>query len=199
MPRVRPSPPRLYRLGMTPVHTTKPNAVLTDMLNGSGGGGGSVGVALGPVNTVFASPVFIAHDTTVTALMVYVWDSLSTGNMRIGLYADNGTGYPGRLRYGSNAISGSTSGLKTNTLGTPLAVVAGLYWTAYKPESATVNIACGYGRFAMVEVSMDVPSGNDSAAAYTMTTGGAGALPTTFGAFSATSSNSPRIGVKVSR
>ena len=50
----------------------------------------------------------------------------------MGIYSDNGTGYPAYLIGGSDVgtVSGASTGVKPNTFASPITLPAGLYWLA---------------------------------------------------------------------
>lgn len=52
----------------------------------------------------------------------------STSLMRLGIYNDDGSGYPGSLLADWGTVDCTTTGVKTITLGTSLVLPIGLYW-----------------------------------------------------------------------
>jgi hypothetical protein len=114
--------------------------------------------------TLYAYPFYIAAPTLVKTVAFDVTTGQTGGGARIGLYADNGSGYPGALVSGTDGgalIATSGAAVQTNTINVTLQ--AGWYWCAsiYTATSTFPTVAAitgGYG--------LDLPSqlGSDTAA-----------------------------------
>lgn len=81
--------------------------------------------------TLYAYPVYIPNAVEVETLNISCTTGQTGGACRMGIYADNGAGYPGDLVYDSGAVAGLTSTtVVTHTPTTPVELNAGLYWIA---------------------------------------------------------------------
>ncbi len=81
----------------------------------------------GSADRLRAYPFIVSRAVKVVSINVYV-SGAASGWIRLALYNDNGTGYPGSLITVSSDISVTTMGLKTHTVNQTLA--PGLYWLA---------------------------------------------------------------------
>lgn len=142
-------------------------------------------------SVIYAYPVFLPA-MTVATLNISCTTGQTGGACHMGIYADNGAGYPGALVYDSGAVSGLTS--TTVVTNTPAAASrpvlnAGLYWiatifTASGTFPSVAGITANYG------VETNALLGSDTAAHALATSGEAvtgisvagtyGALPSTF-------------------
>lgn len=87
-------------------------------------------------NRVYASPILIPDRITVDELATEV-TTLSAGNARVGIYADD-DGLPGAKLYESGDLDTGTTGVKTQT-GVATAVGPGIVWLAVQ-YSATPTV-----------------------------------------------------------
>lgn len=96
--------------------------------------GSTPGTLLTVTGTLYAYPLFIPGPVTIKTFGMYTTTGQTGGGAFIGLYADNGSGYPGNLvsgTYNSAALiatSGAAIQNYTPTGGTVLN--SGLYWLA---------------------------------------------------------------------
>lgn len=80
-------------------------------------------------NYLVALPLLVPQDTTVDAIGTYVVSAgLATSYARLGLYADDGTFYPGALLEDSGEFVLSTAGAKTTTFAVARTLTRGIYW-----------------------------------------------------------------------
>lgn len=88
-------------------------------------------------NTLYAWPMIISESLTLDTIQAEVTGGVALSSIRIGIYADDGSCYPGDLVYGSAALSSATNGVKSETL-TPSTVLVnpGLYWLAIVSDNA---------------------------------------------------------------
>jgi hypothetical protein len=142
--------------------------------------------------TYYAYPLFIPQ-TTIKTVNLGVQLGQTGGAAHVGLYSDNGAGYPGSLLVDFGAITGLTStATVTLTLTTPQPVNSGYYWVAsvYTATSTFPNV---YGVNDSYTVSTAAQLGWDTAAHALATSGESasgislanatsvyGALPATF-------------------
>jgi parallel beta-helix repeat protein len=143
--------------------------------------GTSVTTSVPSVNELTACQVLVSEPCTITVIGCNVTVAAAGSFVRMGIYADNGHGYPGALVANSDTgqIDASTTGNKTFTYGTPLTLAPGVYWLAGVSQGGTptVNINSGQG--------MGINAGNmNSALINNQTsyrqTAVSGALPATF-------------------
>lgn len=160
-----------------------------------------------PVNTVtptnaraYAMPFWPGRACTFTDLAMEVTTAFTTaGNIRAGVYTDDGTGLPGsRTVTDFGTVSGSAA-VKT-WAPTTFAMTPQLYWIviAFQGSSGGSPLcrgAAGYNRF--VGETAATPTLSSNISAYYTDTGFSGAFPSTFGAI-AGSVFGPAMHVKVS-
>src|SRR4051812_48441137 len=90
--------------------------------------GGWIAPALAPAagalaaSGLYASPVSLPRAVSVTDIACQVTVGAASSFVRMGIYKDNGNGYPGDLVAGSDTgqIDASGAAVKTFTYGTPL-------------------------------------------------------------------------------
>lgn len=96
--------------------------------------GSTPGTLLTVTGTLYAYPYFISGPATIKTLAIDTATGQTGGGAFIGMYADNGAGYPGTLVTSSNntVALAATSGaaVQTYTPTTALSVPGGLYWLA---------------------------------------------------------------------
>lgn len=86
-----------------------------------------------PVNgQLTACPIYLPRSGSITDLAVEVVTTPGGAGalVRIGVYADDGTGYPGTLLVDAGTVDCTTTGVKTITLGAALSLPAGRFWLA---------------------------------------------------------------------
>ena len=95
--------------------------------------GATQGAVLTVASTLYAYPVTLVGNTPIKTISNYVTTGQTGGGSHIGIYADNGSGYPGALVNGSDsgalAATASTTA-ETATYATPVTLAPGLYWLA---------------------------------------------------------------------
>lgn len=96
--------------------------------------GSTPGTLLTVTNTLYAYPFTISGPATIKTIGIDTTTGQTGGGAFIGIYNDNGAGYPGKLIAGSNNTSAliATSGaaVQNYTPTTPLALNSGTYWLA---------------------------------------------------------------------
>ncbi len=96
--------------------------------------GSTPGTLLTVTGTLYAYPFTISGPATIKTIGIDTTTGQTGGAAFIGIYADNGAGYPGKLVTTSNNTSAliATSGaaVQNYTPTTPLALNAGVYWLA---------------------------------------------------------------------
>lgn len=83
--------------------------------------------------TIRAFPWRILKQVSITALRIEVTTLQAGATCRVGLYSDNGSGYPNALLGGSDvaAFDCATAGVKgPNTFPAAIVLASGLYWVA---------------------------------------------------------------------
>lgn len=139
--------------------------------------------------TLYAYPIYIAASTTVSTLNISCTTGQTGGACHMGIYADNGAGYPGALVYDSGAVANLTSTAVITKTGVNTTLDAGWYWiaTIFTASGTFPSVA---GITANYSVATNAQLGSDTAAHALATSGQAatgisvagtyGALPTTF-------------------
>ena len=80
-------------------------------------------------NQLAACPIYIPNSVTLNGIAIGVNGGASTGGVvRLGIYADDGTGVPGTLLVDAGTVDVTTNGTKSLTIS--LAVTPGIYWLA---------------------------------------------------------------------
>lgn len=96
--------------------------------------GSTPGTLLTTTGTLYAYPLFINGMNTLKTIGINTTTGQTGGGAFIGLYADNGAGYPGKLIANSNNTSAliATSGaaVQNYTPATPITLATGVYWLA---------------------------------------------------------------------
>lgn len=152
--------------------------------------GGTPLAVLTVASTVYAYPVYIPNEVDVVSLNLSVTTGQTGGASHLGIYADNGAGYPGALVYDSGALVSASTAMVTDTLAAnELTLPAGLYWFAsvFTASSTFISVA---GTSAVYTQALNAGLGSDTAAHSLATSAQAGtgisvagtygALPTTF-------------------
>lgn len=141
-------------------------------------------------STLYAYPIYIPNTVTISTLNISVTTGQTGGACHIGLYKDNGSGYPSTLVFDSGAISGLTSTtVVTSTLSPTQTVNAGWYWVA-SIFTASATMPSVIGSTSNYASSINARLGSNSAANALATSGEAatgisvsgtyGSLPSTF-------------------
>lgn len=112
--------------------TMRANGYLFGQANGAAN---ASGISL---NSASASPCFVSKATTVDRITLYITTGGSAGAViRLGIYADNGSMWPGALVVDAGTIPTTSSGSTQElTISTSLST-AGVYWLVAKQEVAT--------------------------------------------------------------
>lgn len=141
--------------------------------------------------TLYAYPIYVPNQVAIATFNVGTTTGQTGAAAHVGIYADNGAGYPGALVYDTGAFNLATSSnaINTATPTTPIALNPGIYWVA------TIFTASGTfpsvtGTTAIYANSLNVLLGSDTAAHALAVSGQAatgisvagtyGALPATF-------------------
>ena len=100
--------------------------------------GATVTGAIG-ANTLRASAFILPKTLTFDQIQAEVTAIGAVGTtFRLGIYRDNGNGYPSALIAGSDVgtLAADTNGVKTNTFVSTITLQPGLYWLAYVSDGA---------------------------------------------------------------
>lgn len=81
-------------------------------------------------STLYAYPVYVPAECVVSSLGLSCTTGQTSGQGRVGIYSDNGSGYPGALNYDSGAMSLVSSSTLPTVTGVNTALRAGVYWIA---------------------------------------------------------------------
>ena len=85
-------------------------------------------------------PIRVARDMTIDAGGTNI-NTLSAGStVKMALYSDDGTGYPGDKVADFGTIDSSTTGQKIQTLGTSVNLSAGLHWILTIPSDTVMRL-----------------------------------------------------------
>lgn len=113
--------------------------------------GATPGTLLTVTGTLYAYPFYLSGPTTLVTLGMYTTSGQTGGAARIGLYTDNGAGYPGNLVSGSDGGAlACTSGAAIQNNTVSLTLAGGWYWlasifTASSTFPTVASAAVSYG------------------------------------------------------
>ena len=157
-----------------------------------------------PTTTTLAVTPFIVGKTSqYDKIQAEVTTLLAASTCHLGVYSDNGTGYPASLIAGSDVgtISGASTGVQTNTFGTPIKLESGLYWLASQCSTATTLVLRAIPSTAIPDVMGEISTMGASAntgIGWTATNT-YGALPNAFPTTGATVTTGNQIEVLIHR
>jgi hypothetical protein len=140
---------------------------------------------------LLAQPLWFPVAATIDRLGVI---TIATGSatVRLGLYADAGTGIPGALLVDGGTVDGSTTSAKEVTVSQ--AVGPGLVWFAWAAQgaAAVVRGASLLSRLGVAATSLNSVTSPSNGSVRRVTVDCTGALPGTFGAGSPATADSDR-------
>jgi hypothetical protein len=146
------------------------------------------------------TPFYVPSALTLSRLGMEVTTVGDTGStLRLGIYADNGTGYPGGLVLDAGTILGDSATVQELTISQALA--AGLYWVGAVVQGVTTTKPTL--RTLSSHIRSDVSMGTATPIAGQVPNccwvqgGVTGALPSTFSTAKSPSATAPRMFVKV--
>lgn len=148
------------------------------------------------INVLRAVPFWTGRAIALDRIAINV-TSLTAGNMRLGIYADDGNGYPGALVADLGAVDVGTTGVKEITISRALNANT-LYWLAIVGSAAaTIRAIAGTSCYPIlgIDSGLGTALGVGWSAAFTY-----GALPSTFtagGTALTTSDTIPAIAVRI--
>lgn len=91
-----------------------------------------------PLNRLYCMPLHLAQDTTLDRIGVEVDVAAGSSTIRLGVYDDDGNGYPGARLLDAGTVDSTSTGLKQITIS--LAVPAGLVWVGAVAQGGTPSI-----------------------------------------------------------
>ena len=100
------------------------------------------------INRMYSQFICFGEDIVIDQLAISISEAAAGGVARMGLYADDGTLYPGQLIYGSGEIGTTTTGLKTAAPPSPIVIAKGTpFWTCFlcgvaAPKLKSSNANC---------------------------------------------------------
>lgn len=150
-----------------------------------------------PNQVLRLTPMDVPLALTLTGLAIEVTSAGDASCVsRLGIYADDGTGYPGALVLDAGTVAADSTGVKTITISQ--ALTTGRYWVGAATQgAATVQPTIRTPASAMVSIGQSATPGTSSSnIAYTQSSV-SGALPGTFTTSVAAAGQAPRIYVQV--
>jgi len=132
-------------------------------------------------NTLRASPLWIRKTVTFVAFRLEVTTLVAATTCRLGLYTDNGSGYPSTLVTNSDVgtIDTATTGVKTSTFSSAITLTPGLYWIAWNSNGAATVRSIAVGAIDSTLGSNPAGGATSTYTAWTVALT-YGALPSTF-------------------
>lgn len=150
-----------------------------------------------PNQALRLAPFDVPRSLTLSGLAVEVSTAgEASSTFRFGIYADDGTGYPGLLVLDAGTVAADTTGVKTLTISQ--ALTPGRYWVGGVTQgAATTPATLRTPANAMVSIgSSTTPATTSSLMAYNQT-GVSGALPSPFTTSVSGAGQAPRIYVQI--
>lgn len=150
-----------------------------------------------PNQSLRLTPMDVPRSLTVSGLAVEVTAAgEASSTFRFGIYADDGTGYPGVLVLDAGTVAADSTGVKTITISQ--ALTPGRYWVGGVTQGAATTAATiRTPANAMVSIGSSTTPGTGSSVLAYNQTGVAGALPTPFTTSVSAAGQSPRIYVQI--
>ncbi|MGJ4843907.1 NosD domain-containing protein [Leifsonia sp. Le1] len=154
--------------------------------------------------TLRCSQFHVPNDVTLTRIGAEVTVAGDSGSkVRIGIYADNGNGYPGALVTDCGTIAGDSVAVAELTVS--VALTPGTYWvgtvtqvvTTTQPTVRALTNSSGVSNEAMPLTSGTTPTANLVPSFAFAALGITGALPATFPTSINVSQSAPRVFVKI--
>jgi len=155
--------------------------------------------ATGGNGTLRLVPWIVPKAITITKLGAEVTVVGESGSkVRLGIYNDNGSCYPGTLLLDAGQIAGDSATVQELTVSQ--AIPAGIYWVGGAIQSApttspTLRVTSNWNPPVLVAIGSSIPAGGGSSVGYSQT-GVTAALPGTFSATVANVGNAVRTFVK---
>lgn len=153
------------------------------------------------VNTLTAFPFVVPNACSITKIGSEVTGAGGSGSVvRIGLYADDGTGYPGALVVDAGTIDGTSATVQDITLGSSVELTAGVYWSATVAQVGTAPTLRVWNIPSLMSIPMRLGTSTPGAGALGIGYGQGsvtGALPATFSTSISAQSSIPRVHLKV--
>lgn len=115
----------------------------------------------GPVvNTLYAMPFPVVESTKFDTIECEVTTLGSGSNLRMGIYFDDSTCYPGKLLFDSGNVAATSTGAKTATITAGSQVFPpGLYWLTYENSATVPQVRCLPGSGYMPILGYPTPLG----------------------------------------
>jgi hypothetical protein len=128
------------------------------------------------------SPIWIPQQRTFDRISTNCTVAAASSTVRLGIYADTGSGYPGTLVLDAGTVDTSMTGLKEITISQALA--PGLYWIGGVMQGGTPTVRVNSGNVTSVAglmwgETLSAVMGNNPGCSFEET-GVTGALPATF-------------------
>lgn len=87
-----------------------------------------------------AAPFLVTKQRAFTAVALHVSTAVAATSVRVGIYDDDGSAYPGALKQEFGALDSATAGIKEIVLGTALDLAPGLYWLAAVAQGGAPSV-----------------------------------------------------------
>lgn len=141
----------------------------------------------------------VSKTATLDRIALWVQTGLALSVVRLGIYRDDGSGYPGARVLDAGTVDSSSAGLKTITISQEL--TPDLYWIGGVAQTAVATLSIGQTTFQPFFGSMGSTvtpaSGGYSGEGNFAEAGVSGALPANFTTSKASIANAPRVFLRV--
>jgi len=112
---------------------------------------GATATAAMTLNVIYASPFAVVKTITLDRIAINVTTAAAGATARLGIYADDGTTYPGSLVLDAGTVDVSTTGMKTITISQEL--TPGLYWLCvWSGGGPTIRGVAGGGAYPILSL-----------------------------------------------
>lgn len=144
------------------------------------------------------APLWIPRAVSVSEILGEVTAGVASTFLRMGIYRDTGSGYPGDLVAGSDSgqIDASTVALKPFTYAPVLSLAPGLYWVGGVNQGGTPTVRNSTGNNSSIAAESQSNAMVSTHFAY-FQSGVTAALPSTFTATPVSSTQAHRVALKV--
>lgn len=154
---------------------------------------GGISTDVAETNQLRAAPLYWPGGP-IDAIGIAVTTGAATSTIRLGIYADDGTGYPGTLLLDAGTVDSSGTGHKEIILPSPVTLPAGLYWLVGVAQGGAPTVRA-ISQSAVFGVGNTTTAGTHNGTSY-LQAAVAAALPNAF-VTTVAASNEPSLRVMV--
>lgn len=155
---------------------------------------GSVSTMTPANNTKYAFPFTVYASTAFSAIGINVSTLQAGSTVRLGVYADDGTGKPGNLVFDAGTVDSSSTGMKEIAITQTLP--AGTYWLCARTSTSGVATSSTGAMPVVIGATSQAGAMTNSCCGFSDAGAGSGALESTWGSTYGHQTNVPRVVLK---